>query len=279
MATLPPGTLMQRAAAGLARRCALLLDERGGVYGATRAAAGRHRRQRRRHALRRRPAGRPGRRGPRAAAATRRGRTRADWPRCGRPVVGPSSDLPTEADLVVDGIVGIGASGGLREPAAAAGRPARRAARARRAAAGGGRGRRAQRGRRSTPGDVPARRTSAVTADVTVTFGCLKPAHVVGPAAVRWPARSSWSTSAWGPGCGPTPAVRVPTRPTSLGWWPRRGADVGQVHPRRGRRRDRLGHLPGRRGAVASAARWPARPAWSGTPAAPATTCSGSIRR
>ncbi|WP_281492944.1 NAD(P)H-hydrate epimerase, partial [Micromonospora sp. MH33] len=34
MATLPPGALMQRAAAGLARRCALLLGERGGVYGA-----------------------------------------------------------------------------------------------------------------------------------------------------------------------------------------------------------------------------------------------------
>ncbi|KAB1901386.1 bifunctional ADP-dependent NAD(P)H-hydrate dehydratase/NAD(P)H-hydrate epimerase, partial [Micromonospora sp. AMSO31t] len=34
MATLPPGALMQRAAAGLARRCALLLGERGGAYGA-----------------------------------------------------------------------------------------------------------------------------------------------------------------------------------------------------------------------------------------------------
>ena len=35
MATLPPGTLMQRAAAGLARRCALLLADSGGVYGAS----------------------------------------------------------------------------------------------------------------------------------------------------------------------------------------------------------------------------------------------------
>src|SRR5688572_6222428 len=34
MATVPPGTLMQRAAAGLARRCAELLGEAGGVYGA-----------------------------------------------------------------------------------------------------------------------------------------------------------------------------------------------------------------------------------------------------
>ena len=34
MATLPPGTLMQRAAAGLARRCAgLLADRYGGGYG------------------------------------------------------------------------------------------------------------------------------------------------------------------------------------------------------------------------------------------------------
>src|SRR6187551_2453651 len=35
MATLPAGTLMQRAAAGLARRCAMLLGQRGGVYGTT----------------------------------------------------------------------------------------------------------------------------------------------------------------------------------------------------------------------------------------------------
>src|SRR3954466_2686112 len=34
MSTLPEGTLMQRAAAGLARRCALLLEDSGGVYGA-----------------------------------------------------------------------------------------------------------------------------------------------------------------------------------------------------------------------------------------------------
>ena len=34
MGTLPDGTLMQRAAAGLARRCALLLAETGGVPGA-----------------------------------------------------------------------------------------------------------------------------------------------------------------------------------------------------------------------------------------------------
>src|SRR4051794_41985836 len=34
MATLPGGTLMQRAAAGLARRCVLLLEESGGAYGA-----------------------------------------------------------------------------------------------------------------------------------------------------------------------------------------------------------------------------------------------------
>src|SRR5258706_11839158 len=31
--SVPEGTLMQRAAAGLARRCASLLAERGGIYG------------------------------------------------------------------------------------------------------------------------------------------------------------------------------------------------------------------------------------------------------
>ena len=83
------------------------------------AAAGRQRRQRRRRAVRRCPAGRPGRGGHGAAAATRDGRT----PAClaalraagGRVRTG---EPPARADLVLDGIVGIGGRGGLRPNAA-----------------------------------------------------------------------------------------------------------------------------------------------------------------
>nr|BFE76589.1 bifunctional ADP-dependent NAD(P)H-hydrate dehydratase/NAD(P)H-hydrate epimerase [Actinoplanes digitatis] len=179
MATLPAGTLMQRAAAGLARRCALLLSESGGVYGATVVLlvgsgdnggdtlyAG--------ATLASRGAGvraillRPDRVHLAGLAAFRR---------AGGVTVG---DLPDRVDLVVDGIVGIGASGGLREPAAAL---VRRLP--------GLRGRGGARppvvavdvpsGVAVDTGDVPG---DAVHADITVTFGCLKPAHVVGAAAV-----------------------------------------------------------------------------------------------
>src|SRR4051812_11894449 len=113
MATLPAGTLMQRAAAGLARRCALLLRESGGVYGATvllvvgsgdnggdTLYAG--------ATLAARGAGvkavllRPDRVHLAGLAALRRS---------GGVTV---TELPGRADLVLDGIVGIGAPGGLR---------------------------------------------------------------------------------------------------------------------------------------------------------------------
>ena len=115
MATLPPGTLMQRAAAGLARRCALLLDDGGGVYGAqvlllvgsgdnggdalyAGALLARRGVQVRAILLRPDQVHLAGLAALRAAG--------------GRTV----PDLPDRADLVVDGIVGIGAS---RRPASA----------------------------------------------------------------------------------------------------------------------------------------------------------------
>ena len=217
MATLPPGTLMQRAAAGLARRCALLLQETGGVYGATvlllvgsgdnggdTLYAG--------ALLAARGAGvravllRPDRVHLASLAALRR---------AGGSVV---TDLPDRADLVVDGIVGIGATGGLRPEASALVKRLPKL--------------RARDGERPPvvavdvpsgvtvdTGDVPG---EAVHADVTVTFGCLKPAHVVGPAATL-----TGHVELVDIGLGATlhadPAVRVADAADIAAWWPRPG--------------------------------------------------------
>ncbi|WP_306215915.1 bifunctional ADP-dependent NAD(P)H-hydrate dehydratase/NAD(P)H-hydrate epimerase, partial [Actinoplanes sp. RD1] len=218
MATLPEGTLMQRAAAGLARRCALLLRERGGVYGATvvllvgsgdnggdalYAGARLAARGAAVLAVLLQP--------ERAHAAGLAALLRAG----GRRVPG----LPPVADLVVDGIVGIGGSGGLRPQAAQL--------------AGELSGLRGRDGRRPPvvavdvpsgvavdTGDVPG---DAVHADVTVTFGCLKPAHVVGPAAAL-----AGLVELVDIGLGATlpadPAVRVPDAPDIAAWWPRPSA-------------------------------------------------------
>ncbi|GIF72928.1 NAD(P)H-hydrate dehydratase [Asanoa siamensis] len=171
MARLPEGTLMQRAAAGLARRCALLLEQ---VYGA--------------HVTLLVGAGNNGGDALYAGAIlARRGaavtavlldpaKAHEEGLQALRQQGGRTADNPPATiDLLVDGIVGIGAKGGLRDAAAAALHKA------------------TDRGRRPTivavdvpsgvdvdTGDVPGK---AVQADVTVTFGCLKPAHVVGPAA------------------------------------------------------------------------------------------------
>ncbi|MDG4821151.1 NAD(P)H-hydrate dehydratase [Asanoa sp. WMMD1127] len=175
MARLPEGTLMQRAAAGLARRCVLILEE---VYGKrVTLLVG---------------AGNNGgdalyagallaRRGAAVTAVlldparTHRGGLSALEKAGGR-----ATDTPPQViDLIVDGIVGIGAKGGLRSGAATT---LHRAIERR--------GTNQKRpivvavdvpsGVDVDTGDVPGK---AVQADVTVTFGCLKPAHVVGPAA------------------------------------------------------------------------------------------------
>jgi ADP-dependent NAD(P)H-hydrate dehydratase / NAD(P)H-hydrate epimerase len=217
MAQLPEGTLMRRAAAGLARRCTLLLQESGGVYGArvlllagsgdnggdTLYAGA---------ALAARGAGvralllRPDRVHLAGLAALRRagGRTIAE--------------LPERADLIVDGIVGIGASGGLRPPAAAIV-----------ARLGELRARDGNRpavvavdvpsGVAVDTGDVPG---DAVTADVTVTFGCLKAAHVVGAAAAR-AGQVELVDIGLGPALRGTPAIRVPDGADIASWWPRPG--------------------------------------------------------
>lgn len=214
MATLPEGTLMQRAAAGLARRCALLLEDGGGVYGA-------------RVLLLVGSGDNGGDTLYAGAALARRGaQVRALLLRPDRVhLAGLAAlraaggftvrDLPDRADLVLDGIVGIGASGGLRPPAA--GLVATLA------------GLRGRGGRRAAvvavdvpsgvavdTGDVPG---EAVSADVTVTFGCLKPAHVVGPAAVRC-GQVELVDIGLGPVLRADPALRLPDAADVAGWWP-----------------------------------------------------------
>ncbi|MFF4586804.1 NAD(P)H-hydrate dehydratase [Streptomyces sp. NPDC001388] len=173
MARLPEGALMQRAAAGLAAACAELL---GRVYGrrvvllvgsgdnggdALYAGA----------RLARRGAGvtavltAPGRAHPGGLAALRR---------AGGAVAGTGAgeDLVGRADLVVDGIVGIGGKGGLRPGAAALAAAAERSRAAVVAVD-------LPSGVEADSGEV---RGAAVRADLTVTFGVHKPGLLVDPA-------------------------------------------------------------------------------------------------
>ncbi|MEU9990552.1 NAD(P)H-hydrate dehydratase [Streptomyces sp. NPDC007971] len=173
MARLPDGALMQRAAAGLAAACADLL---GRVYGsrvvllvgsgdnggdALYAGA----------RLARRGAGvtavllSPGRTHSGGLAALRR---------AGGAVVAPGSaeDVIGRADLVVDGIVGIGGKGGLRPDAQALAGAVDRS--------------RAVVVAVDLPSGVEADtgevRGTAVRADLTVTFGTHKPGLLIDPA-------------------------------------------------------------------------------------------------
>ncbi|MFI9377272.1 NAD(P)H-hydrate dehydratase [Streptomyces parvulus] len=183
MARLPEGALMQRAAAGLAAACAEVLGRVAGrVYGgrvvllvgsgdnggdALYAGA----------RLARRGAGvtavllAPERaHGPGLAALRRAGgRTVAGGPEAG---TGTAVELIARADLVVDGIVGIGGRGGLREEAVPL---ADAAARSRAAVVAVD----LPSGVDADTGEV---RGAAVRADLTVTFGAHKPGLLVDPA-------------------------------------------------------------------------------------------------
>jgi len=219
MARLPGGALMQRAAAGLARRCALLLRERfGGVYGrsvlvlvgsgdnggdALYAAAALAHRGADVRAIRLSDRIH----GAAYAAMAAEG---------GRLVPAPSSTV----DLVIDGIVGIGGRGPLRERAAAVVRAASEAT-----ATDQGRpivvAVDVPSGVEVDTGDVPDP-ASAVRADVTVTFGALKPAHVVGAASVH-----SGLVDLVDIGLRPflvtSPAVQQTEHADVAHWWPRAG--------------------------------------------------------
>jgi ADP-dependent NAD(P)H-hydrate dehydratase / NAD(P)H-hydrate epimerase len=204
MARLPEGALMRRAAGALAVRCARLLDA---VYGARvlllvgsgdnggdtlYAGAGLARRGARVDALLLNPS-----------------RVHAGGLAAFRAAGGSTVDRPpSTVDMMLDGIVGIGGTGGLRPDAAAAYRTAREAART------------------VVAVDVPsgvdadtgAVEGEAVRADVTVTFGCLKPGLVVGEGAAYAGYVDLVDIGLMLPG---TPAVRVPTHADVSAWWPR----------------------------------------------------------
>ncbi|MFD3921134.1 NAD(P)H-hydrate dehydratase [Streptomyces sp. NPDC058595] len=174
MDRLPDGVLMQRAATGLAAACADLLRRRGRVYGARVVLlvgsgdnggdalyAGAR--------LARRGAGV-------SAVLLAAGRAHAGGLAAllgaGGRVVEDPFDVLAAADLVLDGITGIGGRGGLRPDAV----PVARAAR------GSGAVVVAvdlPSGVEADSGEVVG---EALRADVTVTFGTYKPAHLIDPA-------------------------------------------------------------------------------------------------
>ncbi len=223
MATLPPGTLMQRAAAGLARRCALLLADRGGVYaapvlllvgsgdnGGDALYAG----------------ARLARRGAAVSALLLRPeRAHAEGLAALRTAGGRIVDRPPAVvDLVLDGIVGIGGHGGLRETAEQLAASLVR--------------HRGRDGERATvvavdvpsgvavdTGAVPlaaSGRPNAVRADVTVAFGALKPALAVGPAAAL-AGQVELVDIGLRPWLRGSPALRVVEWSDVVDWWPRLG--------------------------------------------------------
>jgi len=206
MKTLPDGALMQRAAAGLARRCADTLPR---VYGS-------------RVLLLVGPGNNGGdalyagamlaRRGARVDALlfdrdrVHRGGAEALHRAGGR----LSETAPGGADLVVDGILGIGGQGGLREPAAA------------RVADIAG----ILLGAPVIAVDVPSgvdADTGAVTgmavhADITVTFGALKPGLLVGAGAMH---AGLVELVDIGLRLDGDPAIYVPDGADVAAWWPR----------------------------------------------------------
>ena len=186
MEIVPDGALMARAAAGLASVCASLLARYPGhVYGtrvvvlagsgdnggdALYAGALLARRGVAVTAIAAGPKAHPG---GTAALRAAGGRVAGD-PRDGDP--GAHADLINRADLIIDGLLGIGGRGGLREPFAGL---ARQAGEARQA------------GATVVAVDLPSGIDAdtgavdgpAVRADVTVTFGAIKPGLLIDPGA------------------------------------------------------------------------------------------------
>jgi len=175
MALLPEGALMQRAAAGLASACASLLaavygsrvvvlagsGDNGGdaLYAGARLAA-------------------RGARVTAIAAGSRvhQGGTAALRGAGGRLLEAADRGADaaiTAADLIIDGLLGIGGRGGLREPAASLAAAAQRA-RARVVAVD------LPSGIDADTGEVAG---AAVQADVTITFGTWKPGLLIDPGA------------------------------------------------------------------------------------------------
>jgi hydroxyethylthiazole kinase-like uncharacterized protein yjeF len=206
LSTLPPGTLMRRAANGLARRCALTL---GKVYGS--------------RVLLLVGSGDNGgdtllagallaERGAQVSAMlTGRAHEQgmAAFRAAGGRVV-PA--FPKRVDLIVDGLVGIGARGPLREDAAAL---IRQLPSAKVIAVD------VPSGVDVDTGEVPG---AALHADITVAFGALKPAHVTGDA-VAYCGQIELVDIGLGPWLQGPPAVKVADAHDVANWWPAPGID------------------------------------------------------
>ncbi|MCH7232065.1 NAD(P)H-hydrate dehydratase [Glycomyces sp. L485] len=206
MPKLPPGTLMQRAAAGLASAAARILkQDPGNVYGSTvTVLAG------------------PGDNGGDALFAAARLAERGARV-FAVPVMGTrvhpfaaaalnraggrlTEDPPEDCDLLLDGILGIGGRPGL---------PDRAADLLGRISAGTVIAVDVPSGVEVDTGAVPA---GAVTADVTVTFGARKPCHVLGEAALRT-GRLEFVDIGLTPYLDPHPVVTVAAETDIRSWW------------------------------------------------------------
>jgi hydroxyethylthiazole kinase-like uncharacterized protein yjeF len=229
MEIVPEGTLMARAAAGLASICAALLRrEPGYLYGArvvVLAGSGDNggdalyagaRLARRGAAVTAIAAGSRVHPGGTAALREAGGRIFDD----SEATVGLIAPLITGADLIVDGLLGIGGHGGLRDPFAAL---AARAEQARQA------------GATVVAVDLPSGIDAdtgavdgpAVRADVTVTFGALKPGLLIDPGAGHAGAVELVDIGL-GPYLKDGPAVRAAQRD-----------DIGELLPRPGAASDK----------------------------------------
>ena len=241
MEIVPDGTLMGRAAAGLASVCAALLrQEPGYVYGArvvVLAGSGDNggdalyagaRLARRGAAVTAIAAGSKVHAGGTAALRQAGGRVTDDT---GDAAAALIAQLIAGADLIVDGLLGIGGRGGLRDPFASLAAAAERARQA---------------GATVVAVDLPSGIDAdtgavdgpAVRADVTVTFGALKPGLLIDPGAGH-----AGTVELVDIGLRPyledEPAARAPQRDDIRELLPRPGADSDKY------RRGVLGLLAG----------------------------------
>ncbi len=236
MEIVPGGALMARAAAGLASVCVSLLARYPGhVYG-TRVAvlAGRGDNggdalyagallARRGVAVTAIAAGAHAHPGGTAALRAAGGRVSAD--------PGAHADLMNGADLIIDGLLGIGGRGGLREPFAGLARQAELARQA---------------GATVVAVDLPSGIDAdtgavdgpAVRADVTVTFGAIKPGLLIDPGAGHAGAVELIDIGL-GPYLKDAPCARAPQRDDIRELLPRPGAESDKY------RRGVLGLLAG----------------------------------
>ena len=241
MQIVPDGTLMSRAAAGLASICAALLRrEPGYVYGArvvVLAGSGDNggdalyagaRLARHGAAVTAIAAGSRVHPGGTAALRQAGGRVTDDAGDAAAALIAP---LITGADLIVDGLLGIGGRGGLRDPFASLAAAAERARQA---------------GATVVAVDLPSGIDAdtgavdgpAVRADVTVTFGALKPGLLIDPGAGHAGAVELVDIGLR-PYLKDEPAARAPQRDDIRELLPRPGADSDKY------RRGVLGLLAG----------------------------------